>query len=195
MKIKNILLTVLASALLLTGCSSQTESTPGTGEVEDEMSCAEYKDINTTCGLYYKEFLKFGGQEADTISSDNPDWTYSADGTKETWGYDGGSALKLSYWRDSSENVSYYTRTFPINTGNISSWVDVEVVGIDNLLGTVHERTSENGVTWNYTWQTDLENCILQVYSTGEYGRYTGLISFTRSGPTSYSQLPDGGSE
>ena len=193
MKVKLILLALL---LMLTGCSADvaTSSDEPTAEAEiDGINQAEYKDINTTCGLYYKEFLKFGATDADTISAENPDWVFSSTDTKEEWSYDGGTALMFSYWRESTENVSYYTRTFPINTGNISSWVDVEVVGIDNLLGTMHERSSMDGATWNYTWKSDLENCTLQVYSTGEYGRYTGLISFTRSGPTAFSQLPSGG--
>lgn len=192
MKIK---LALLALLLTLTGCSSNeaTSEVVSTVEVDESINKAEYKDISTTCGLYYKEFLKFGGMTSDEISAENPDWVFTATETKESWDYDGGSALMLSYWRESTEDISHYTRTFPINTANISSWVDVEVVGIDNLLGTIHDRSAMDGATWYYTWESDLENCTLQVYSTGEYGRYTGLVSFTRSGPTAFSQLPNGG--
>lgn len=192
MKIKYALAVLLAMTML-TGCSSSEVESIGTAEATDDFDIVGFKDISTTCGLYYKEFLKFGSKDASEISAENPDWEFKEEGSKEEWSYDGGTALMFSYWRNANENVSYYTRTFPINTANISSWVDVEVVGIDNLLGAIHERAYADGATWNYSWQSDLENAILQVYSTGEYGKYTGLISFTRSGPTSFSQLPNGG--
>lgn len=191
---RNKLLCALAlvATILLSGCAANAV-TSSSETTEDGSTKAEYVDVSTTCGLYYKEFLKFGSLASEDVSAENPDCEYTEDGSKESWEFDGGTAYKFSYWRDSESDMSVYTRTFPINTGNISAWVDVEVIGIDNLLDAVHERSQMNGASWYYTWSTAFENCVLQVYSTGEYGNYVGLVSFTRSGATSVDDLPNGG--
>lgn len=184
----------LLCAILLTGCASngtESEVTSTSEPTPEELGFerVESLEVTTTCGFYYKDFLKLGATAASDISMDNPDWEFTEEGTKVSWEYDNGSAEMISYWRDEAEGLSCFTKTFPINTANINSWINVELVGIDNLLGTVHERSSMQGVTWYYEWNTDLESCKLQVYSTGTTGKYTGLVSFTRSGPTSYDQV------
>ena len=199
MTIKQVI-AAFTCAVLLTGCTSTSTTSEGevtsASSLEGEASKVEEIEVTTTCGLHYADFLKLGSLKSADISSDHPEWVFELDGTTETWEYDNGSAEKISYWRDGEEGLSCYTRTFPINTANINSWINVELVGIDNLLGTVHERATMQGVSWYYEWFTDLESCKFQVYSTGVTGRYTGLVSFTRSGPTSYNQVhPNGEAE
>lgn len=195
MRIKALLIT-LCSILFLSGCNKEiTESSSSSTPEELGYITADVIDVNTTGGKYYAEFLKLGSTATEDISVMNSSWEYALDETRETWEYDNGASDMFTYWRDTESNVSSYTRTFQVRTKDIKSWINVELVGFDNLFNTLHHRNEMKGATWYYEWSTDLEQVKLQVYSTGETGNYTALVSFIRSGPTAVSQLQGGTEE
>lgn len=193
MKIKNMLW-ALTAVMLLSGCANKEAASSSPTSPEDigyqEMDTAE---LSTTCGIFYKDFLKLGATDSETITAEHPDWTHDLTDSRESWESEGELDDMFAYSRDSAESMSYYTKTFSISATDIKRWLNIELNALDNLFNAVHVREDMEGVSWYYTWTTDLETARLQIYSTGVTGSYTGLISFVRSGPTSVDQVADMG--
>ena len=190
----------IALLLCLTGCNKETTSEPAETTADPfETEKAPTEDVTTDCGYFYMDFLKYGSLDTEAVTAEFPDATYTftdcitaghtheegeVGSGEEMWDYDNGLEDRYTYKRNMCNMYSTYTKTFVLNEVDINKWIDIEVVGLDQLAGSEGTRVSTPGTTWSYEWEAYLEKYILQVYSTGEPGKYIGLVSFTRQGET-----------
>lgn len=182
----------LLTLTLLSGCTNnEEEATSSSTPSPEELGYSEMEqiEINTTCGLFYKEFLKLGSQEATEITEEHPAWNFTSEDCRESWELEEDVNDMFAYSRDIDENMSFYTKTFKISTTDIKRWLNTELNSLDNLFNAVHVREDAENVNWYYSWTTELETARLQVHSTGVTGEYTGLVSFVRSGPTAFDGI------
>lgn len=186
--IKAIMLT-MCMCIFVTACASNTQTEDTSADITEDLELADVSSLNSDLAGYFLDFLKLGSLDEAAITELHPDWVASTDGTKEMWDNEQDIENMVSYWRDITEEMSYYSRTFTINTPNIERWINVELTAIDTLLCTVHERQRSSSYTWDYLWNGDNETAVLKVYSTGETGHYVGLVSFSRRGITSVDQI------
>lgn len=185
----------IALSILLTGCA---ESKPADVEIEP----ATVQNVNTDCGAHYMQFLKLGSLDTASVCEELSEATFTTltceeanhihsdgtnDGGEEIWEYSNGINDSYTYRRNICTTYSTMTKTFDVYENDITSWIDVELEGIDTLSGVTGERQAVEGTTWAYSWDAYLENYKLQVFSTGETGHYIALISFSRKGETSVS--------
>ena len=172
---------VLVCTFLLSGCGMETASSDS---LPDGVIEAPWTDLESDCASYYGLFLKLGSLTEEEVGAELSDAVKTTEDTKTTWEYMGTLNDCYSYSQDSSTLISNYTKTFPVVVDDISSWVNKEVSAFNDMFDVEGKRQKLEGVTWAWEWTPYLENCKLQVYSTGVTGQYTALISFTRQGET-----------
>lgn len=182
---KRLFIGIVACTLLLTGCNKESESSESSDDsAATEDIPATWETVKTDCSELYGLFLKLGTLDIDGVKAELPDAAYSSEGDEHTWEMSTSPDNSYCYKQYVCTLTSVYTRTFNVLVDDINMWIDGEVQGFDTLFGVNGERQTLDGVTWAYNWDTYLENCKLEVYSTGETGRYIALISFTRQGET-----------
>ena len=186
---------LLASALLLCSCGKEevpeeTSITTTVTTVDPRLEEVEVLPTSSESAVHYKDFLKYGGITTEELSAGEfAEFSYTAAESKETWEKIVDESDMTTYWRDSSSMQSCYTATFPVETEDITRWMAVELDDLDAIFAMEHVRDKMEGATYYYHWESDSEDCKLQVYSTGETGKYIALVSFTRVGPTTYDQM------